>query len=343
MDHTCDFDQMLNMIPMPAFTVRDSLLDCCNAQARQLLLEPGMALKALLTTGKEEYAAFDSGSLYLDITVHNTLWGATVTKVGDVDLFRLEQGGVSPELKAMSLLSSQLRAPMSSLVLTAKRGSDKPDGELLRDLDRVNRILNNVSNAYRFLLDSGVRQQDRHIRGILEEVLQECRELLAQANIGLEYRLSEKDIITTLDSQLFRQAVYNLLNNAAKHTEPGGSILVELTQAGKHLRLSVTNRGRAIREEVAANLFSRYTRHPNVEDGLYGLGLGLTIVKTMATAHGGTVLVDEPGPGQTRVSMTIAIRTGKPILRAPSISVIRNRDDGRVMLSNLLPTTVYEE
>lgn len=344
MDHTSDYSQMLNMIPAPAFTVQNGVIACCNLQAQQLLIEPGKPVHPLLVTGAEDYAALTSGCLYLDVKLRDTVWGANITRLSEQDLFCLEQTGVTPELKAMSLLCSQLRIPFANLMLSTTRSPEGASGEILRELDRITRIFNNVSNAHRFVLDDGYYRQERNICSVLEELLHECAELLQQAQIKLNYTLPKRDIFTVLDHQMLRQAVYNLLDNAARNTAPGGQIDAALTANGTNLRLSVTDYGTGLSENVRSSLFSRYIRQPGIEDGLNGLGMGMTIVRTTASAHGGTVLVDQPEGTGTRVTMTIAIQHHRATsLRTPLVGLVMPRDDGKVMLSNVLPTSLYEK
>lgn len=342
MDHTCDYNQMINIIPDPAFIVQNGSVVCCNQAAAQLLLEPGTAVAPMLKTGAEEYAQFSYGQLYLDLTIQGVTWGASITKLSEGDLFCLEQVGVTPELKAMSLLCSQLRIPLSDLTITATKSAANPSGELLQGLDRINCILCNVSNAHRFELDDGSHRQARNICSVLNELLQECRDLLAQANINLVYELPSNDIFTEIDMQMLQQAMYNLLSNAAKHTKPGGTINVTLIRQEKQLLLTVRDFGSGINPETS-NLFSRYKRQPCIESSLNGVGLGMTIIRRAASTHGGAVLIDTPADGGTRVSMTLQIRTGRTMLHTPISTIIRSKDDGKVMLSGVLPPSVYEQ
>ena len=342
MDHTCDYNQMLNVIPAPAFIVQNGVLACCNQAADQLLLEPGTAVAPLIKNGSAEYAQFCSGQLYLDLTIQGTTWGASISKLSEGDLFTLEQPGVTPELKAMSLLCAQLRIPLSDLTITAKKSAGDAPGELLRELDRINCILSNVSNAHRFELDDGTYRRTHNICSVLSEQLQECKDLLAQADICLEYELPAKEIFTEMNMTMLQQAMYNMLSNAAKHTKPGGTIKVALVQQGRQLLLTVRDFGTGINPNTS-DLFSRYKRQPCIESSLNGVGLGMTIIRRAASSHGGTVLVDTPTDGGTRVSMTLEIRTGSTILRTPVTTIIRAKDDGKVMFSNILPASAYEK
>ena len=112
------------------------------------------------------------------------------------------------------------------------------------------------------------------------------------------------------------------------------------------LYLTVQDTGTGIPEALRGSLFSRYQRQPAIEDGRFGLGLGLVLVRSAAAHHGGTVLVDSPKGIGTRVTMTLAIRQDIPKgFRSPILRVDYSgeRDHGLVELSDVLPAECYRE
>ena len=108
---------------------------------------------------------------------------------------------------------------------------------------------------------------------------------------------------------------------------------------------SVQDSGCGIEESFRGNLFSRYTREPGLEDSRHGIGLGLSLICSVAALHGGTVLVDHPLETGTRVTMTMAIRSGSSTtLHSPRIRVdyAGEWDHSLLELSDILPTSLYE-
>lgn len=348
MDQTKDLQKMLELIPGPAFAASDGHILHCNREAACCMLEPGMALAQLLLTGKEEYEALTDGCLYLQLQAAERTWGASVTRLDEAYLFRLESEGIPTEIKAMSLLCSELRYPVNTLSLLADKLLSQADGgketaTIHQELSRILRIFNNVSNTELCLAGGKNKTEAQELCALLGELLEECAALLEQAGITVSYTLPDKPIYSLVNTQALRQSVYNLLDNAAKYTPEGGTIYVSVSRSGQLVRLCVRDQGEGIPVALRSSIFSRYARHPGIEDSRHSLGLGLALVRASAAAHGGTVLVDTPEGGGTRVTMTLQIQSNTTALRAPSgMKIVSSADDGRVMLSDVLPVSVYD-
>lgn len=342
MDQTKDMQKMLELIPGPAFSASDGRITHCNREAACCMLEPGMALSQLLRTGTEEYEALTDGCLYLQLEVAERTWGASVTRLDDTYLFRLESEGIPTEIKAMSLLCSELRYPVSTLSLLTEK-SDHQSAAITQELSRILRIFNNVSNTERCLSGGQNQMEAQELCALIAELLEECAALLEQAGITVSFTVPNKPIYSLVNTQSLRQSLYNLLDNAAKYTGEGGTIHVAVSRNGSLLRICVTDHGEGIPAAQRTGIFSRYTRQPGIEDSRHSLGLGLALVRASAAAHGGTVLVDTPEGGGTRVTMTLQINSKTTALQAPSgIKIVSSADDGRIMLSDVLPQSVYE-
>ena len=96
------------------------------------------------------------------------------------------------------------------------------------------------------------------------------------------------------------RAVSNLLDNAAKWSPPGGTIDVVVRDG----ELVVRDRGPGISEEDVPFVFDRFYRAPSARS-MPGSGLGLAIVRQVAEAHGGTVSVEAPEDGGTRMRLKL--------------------------------------
>ena len=101
--------------------------------------------------------------------------------------------------------------------------------------------------------------------------------------------------------QLLEQAVVNLIDNAIKYSNDGGTVRVEALQRENEIIISVSDQGCGIEKEHLPRLFERFYRADKARSRqLGGTGLGLAIVKHIAQAHGGRVTVEStPGKGST--------------------------------------------
>jgi signal transduction histidine kinase len=95
------------------------------------------------------------------------------------------------------------------------------------------------------------------------------------------------------------QVVSNLLNNAAKYTRQGGRIWLTAAREGGEAVISVRDTGEGIPSTLLPHLFDIFTQAQRTLDRSQGgLGLGLTIVRTIVEMHGGRVTVRSDGPGK---------------------------------------------
>lgn len=105
------------------------------------------------------------------------------------------------------------------------------------------------------------------------------------------------------DSQRLEQVFVNLLDNALKYTDPGGSVIVSATETGEFVSIAVADSGIGIAPKQLPRLFERFYRVDPARgraDGGTGTGLGLSIVKHIIQLHGGTVdVTSTPGKGST--------------------------------------------
>ena len=346
---TKDMD-FIDLLVCPGFCVKENKIIRVNEAAARQFLKPGMELQPLLVTGQEEYSAFQGGCLYLHLSIAGTVQGASVTRMGDTDVFLSDEETEIRELQVLSLAAQELRMPLSSVIFSADQLSSMQKtkkakaqlARLSRGSAQLHRIVCNMSDALRYL--RGGKLQIRSVTSLLEEIFGRASLLAQETGITLRYTGLQEEIFTLTDSEQLERAVLNLISNALKFTAPGGTVDAVLTRKGKLLRLTVQDSGSGIAEGILQNIYSRYLRQPSLEDSRFGLGLGMVLVRAAARTHGGTVLIDQPGVG-TRVTLTLAIRENTDsLLRSPVLSVDYSgeRDHALLELSDVLPASLYE-
>jgi two-component system phosphate regulon sensor histidine kinase PhoR len=136
----------------------------------------------------------------------------------------------------------------------------------------------------------------------LQQVVNEMQPQVEKKSLSLELitpAVHEEKVYG--DRERLKQVMINLIDNAVKYTEPGGSITVKSSQEGPRAAIHVQDTGAGIAREHHARIFERFyrvDRDRSREVG--GTGLGLAIVKHIVEAHGGTLRVDsEVGKGST--------------------------------------------
>jgi signal transduction histidine kinase len=113
-----------------------------------------------------------------------------------------------------------------------------------------------------------------------------------------------------VDADRIGQVLANLLDNALRHTPPGGAVTVGARAAGPAVVLSVADTGEGVAAEALPHLFERFYRGDAARArDRGGSGIGLAIVRAVVTAHGGRVAAASPGPGGgTTVEVTLPLR-----------------------------------
>ena len=111
------------------------------------------------------------------------------------------------------------------------------------------------------------------------------------------------------DPGRLQQVIWNMLSNAIKFTPRGGKVQVVLERVNSHIEISVADTGVGIKPEFITQLFERFRQGDAATTRKYGgLGLGLSIVKSLVELHGGTVKAESPGEGRgTTVSIHLPV------------------------------------
>lgn len=210
-----------------------------------------------------------------------------------------------------ALVSHELRTPLTSIIGYLELVLD--DEEELSDEAR--RFLEVVErNAKRLLrlvgdmlfvaqVEAGRLSLESHaldLGAIASESVEAARPAAERAGVTLSLEaVAVKPILG--DRDRFGQMIDNLVSNALKFTPDEGRVVVRLSDAGDHAVVEVSDTGMGIPDEEQQRLFERFFRASSATSrAVPGAGLGLTIVKTIVEAHGGTVgLTSQEGKGTT--------------------------------------------
>jgi heavy metal sensor kinase len=172
---------------------------------------------------------------------------------------------------------------------------------ILDESRRLSRLVDDLLNLAR--ADAGkvqLQQREFYFGDLLQECCRSAQVLASTRGIAVEWQ-SPEDVPYCGDEELLHRLLMNLLDNAIRHTPPGGRVNVSLETGDSGVRLRVADTGTGIAPEALPHLFDRFYRGDAArsrQDG--GFGLGLAIVKWVAESHHGTVEVaSQPGAGST--------------------------------------------
>lgn len=350
-----DIFGMLDLMPHPGFCVENQKIVKVNPSAARYMIAPGDEITPLLHTGQDEYTHFAGGCLYLTLRLGEQLLGTSVTRMGNWDVFLLDEDADQAELQAMALAATQLRDPLTSVMTVADAlfpaAARQADPAIQDKVSRLNRglyqmlrVIFNMSDAARYSSATALSEA-WNICAILEDIFHSTAELAAQAGITLSFTNLPQPIFGLADKEKLERAVLNILSNAMKFTPAGGTIDARLTKRGHLLFLTVQDSGDGVPDNLKGNVFNRFRRTPGIEDGRFGIGLGMVLIRSAAALHGGTVLMEQPEGSGNRITMTIAIRESRStMVRSPIFRVdyAGERDHKLIELSESLPPSLYE-
>lgn len=358
MEHATQTADMLEKLICPAFTVKDGIINYANSAALQRQVELNTQILDLISIGAEEYSAFTDGKLCLTLCIHDITYNASVSTANGCQLFCLESDYEDPELRAFALAAQQLREPLSNAMagteLLLPNSALKKDGEAQQYLSQVNRSLHqllravsNMSDTARYAAQHSFRMQLQDAAAIFHEILEKAAAVTAQTERELTYDVPQQSVYCLLDRDKLERAILNLISNAIKFTKKGAVIHAVLHRSGNRLIFTVQDSGQGISSQVRSNIFSRYLREPGIDDGRNGIGLGMSIVRSVAAAHGGTVLMEQPENTGARITMTLALRQSEEtVVRSPislPVDYTGGRDHYLLELSDVLPDCLYLE
>ena len=215
----------------------------------------------------------------------------------------------------------------------------------LLDVSRVNRGL------------AALEKKPLDLRQIVTDAVEQVNPLIGARRQRLSLELSAEPAWVEGDHKRLVQVVGNLLNNAAKYTPEGGSILLKTERQDSRVLLSVTDNGIGMEPGLAVrvfDLFAQAERTPDRSSG--GLGLGLALVKSLAELHGGAVSCVSAGSGrgsQFTVDLPLLARPGQhpaprtndpalPVQEPLRVMIVDDNADAAQMLAMFLQAYGHE-
>jgi signal transduction histidine kinase len=194
-------------------------------------------------------------------------------------------------------VSHELRTPITALQGVLENivdGVAEPDPQAmstaLAQTQRLSRLVTDLLDLSR--LDAGVVPLRQDVIDVPEFLHEVVREATLNAGDGVRFVVSAPGMALTGDRERLHQVLANLLDNAARHSPPGGTVTVRAERRDEHLLLAVVDQGAGIPAAERERVFERFTRGERATGG--GTGLGLAIARWVVQMHRGTIAVVEP-------------------------------------------------
>jgi signal transduction histidine kinase len=201
-------------------------------------------------------------------------------------------------------LAHEIRNPLSTVSLNLDMlAEDFQNPETPRDRrvrERIERLRHEVHRLYgilenflRFARIQDLQFADGDLNGIVEELCDFYQPYAASRSIVMRTQFSADLPPIRLDTELFKQALLNLVLNAEHAMPSGGELILTTRRQGPWVLLEVTDTGVGMTEEVRARIFDAFFSTRSA-----GSGLGLPTARKIVEAHGGSIHVEsEPGKG----------------------------------------------
>jgi signal transduction histidine kinase len=176
----------------------------------------------------------------------------------------------------------------------------------LTQTERLGRLVTELLDLSR--LDAGVVPMTRtqiDVPAFLDDVVREAGVNATGAGRDVKFVVSAPAVAVTGDRERLHQVFANLLDNAARHSPAGGTVVVRAERRDDHLLLAVADEGEGIPAAERDRVFERFTRGERAADG--GTGLGLAIARWVIELHRGTIAVVEPGREQRGCHMHVTL------------------------------------
>ena len=205
----------------------------------------------------------------------------------------------------LAMLGHELRNPLAPILTALQLMKLRADGTAVRERTVIDRQVRHLVRLVDDLLDVSriargkieLHHQMVDLSAIVAAAVEATSPLLEERHHALEIAV-EPALIVRGDVTRLTQVVVNVLSNAAKYTEPRGRIEITADRDGSEIELRIKDSGIGISADMLQRIFEMFTQEQQALDrSRGGLGLGLTIVRSLIELHGGSVRAASDGAG----------------------------------------------
>jgi PAS domain S-box-containing protein len=274
------------------------------------LLAGGQSVGAILLGSSTSSRVWRAG----DLQLAEALTDRAAMAIVNARLYRASVQASQLRDQVLSIVAHDLRNPLSTILLQTaalrrhgpepERRSHKVEDAIHTAATRMNQLIQDLLDVA--LMESGqmtIKRARRSPRELIVGAVDMLRPLASSC--GLELRVDVEDDVPDVlgDQDRILQVLENLIGNAIKFTQPGGSIVARASQADRGVLFWVTDTGGGIAAEHLPLVFDRFWQATRTSR--LGAGLGLPIAKGIVEAHGGRIGVESTQGRGTTVWFTI--------------------------------------
>ena len=204
----------------------------------------------------------------------------------------------------LAMLGHELRNPLSpivtSLQLLRLRDIHSPEQDIIeRQVNHLRRLVDDLLDVSRIARGKiELRRERIEVATVLAAAIETSSPLFEQRRHQIEVDVPEAGLVVDADPDRMAQVFSNLMTNAVKYSEPGTRIAIEARRDGDRVRVRVIDEGAGIAADMIDKVFDMFVQQAQtLERSRGGLGLGLSIVKSLVELHGGKVSAHSEGVG----------------------------------------------
>jgi signal transduction histidine kinase/ActR/RegA family two-component response regulator len=225
------------------------------------------------------------------------------------DLLAQLERSVRDRDQFMAMLGHELRNPLAAISFALdflQRAEDQDEARrrrqdvIARQTHQLSRLVDDLLDVSR--LSAGKVTLSRaavDLAPLVAACVESLQAMARAAHVHLEIDAAAEPIVIDGDSVRLHQITGNLVTNALKYTPAGGRVRVTARRAGASAEIVVADTGVGIAPDMLQRIFEPFTQvEEAIDRSRGGLGLGLTLVRSLVELHGGSVRAESEGPGQ---------------------------------------------
>ena len=342
--------RIFDAFSQPVVLIRDQSVLYINRAAADLGAEPGVPAETVTACAPDGETVLNLGQTQVRMQEYPYAGGK---------MYIAEPTWQGARLRAETLVSiaQAIRTPLTNLFTVSSplflALEEMEDPAISRAMASLNRSFYQLLHLMCNLSDApaavggktAVLREKLDLREFAAKLFEKAEPLCETCGVRLRCDFPEKPVQAWADRKKLSRVIYNLLANAMKYTPKDGEITLRLQKTERFAIFEVHDGGDA--KERLDKTFESFTREPTLEELNAGAGFGLAIVRAIASAHGGTLMIGAEPTGGTTATLSVSLRApGRQgqTLHSPlaAFDYTGGYRQELIELADILPASVYD-